>query len=309
MDPNNNNPNQTPLGSKPWSPQDQSVAPVSSTPPEPSPPFLSQPTSPASTPQQPAIPTFQPPLSQSAPVPSGTGQAPAEPPPAEPAPEPPPAAWANPNPISPQEPLQMPSEQPQPQPTFTPSQPPPQVPDLGNPLGSLPWAPPSVGQQPESLPPESPGGAASALGTISSVDTAPTDLSQLAASPPALPTDQSLTLPSVDSVAIPTSTNENNNSTPQVVTADGKRHISKWIFIIGGLILLLAIGGSAYFLLFANNTQPISEVEQSLPNPTIQPTPPPAIIEQEPVTSPSAQSSPSAKSAIELLRERQNQQR
>lgn len=298
MDPNNNNPNQTPPGSKPWFPQDQSAAPVSSTPAEPSPPFLSQPTPPPS-PQQPAIPTFQPPLSQSAPaVPSGTGPAPAESPP---------AAWANPNPISPQEPPQMPSEQPQPQPTFTPSQPPPQVPDWSNPLGSLPWAPPSVGQQPGSFPSESSGGTAPALGTISSVDTAPTDLSQLAASPPALPTDQSLTLPSVDSVAIPTSTNENNNSTPQVVTADGKRHISKWIFIIGGLILLFAIGGSAYFLLFANNTKPISEVEQSVPNPTIPPTP--AIIEQEPVTSPSAQSSPSAKSAIELLRERQNQQR
>lgn len=300
MDPNNNNPNQTPPGAKPWSPQDQSAAPVSSTPPEPSPQFLSQTTPPASppSPQQPAIPTFQSPLSQSAPVPSGTGQAPAEPPP---------VAWANPNPISPQEPPQMPSEQPQPQPTFTPSQPPPQVTDWSNPLGSLPWAPPS--EQPGSFQSESPGGAASALGTTSSVDTAPTDLSQLAASPPALPTDQSLTLPSVDSVAIPTSTNENNNSTPQVVTADGKRHISKWIFIIGGLILLLAIGGSAYFLLFANNTQPIPvpEVEQSVPNPTIPPAP--AIIEQEPVTSPSAQSSPSAKSAIELLRERQNQQR
>lgn len=298
MDPNNNNPNQTPPGSKPWSPQDQFAAPVSSTPPEPSPPFPSQPTQPVS-PQQPAIPTFQPPPPQSAPVPSGTGQAPEELP----------LAWTNSNPISPQEPPQMPSEQSQPQPTFTPSQPPPQVPDWSNPLGSLPWAPPSVGQQPGSFPSESPGGAAPALGTISSVDTAPTDLSQLAASPPALPTDQSLTLPSVDSVAIPTSTNENNNSTPQVVTADGKRHISKWIFIIGGLILLLAIGGSAYFLLFANNTQPLSEVEQSVPNPTIQPTLPPAIIEQEPVTSPSAQSSPSAKSAIELLRERQNQKR
>lgn len=299
MDPNNNNPNQIPPGSKPWSPQDQSVAPVSSTPPEPSPPFISQPTPPGSPPppQQPAIPTFQPPLSQSAPVPSDTGQGPAQPPP---------AAWANPNPISPQEPLQMSSEQPEPQPTFIPSQPPPKVPDWSNPLGSLPWAPPS--EQPGSFPSESPGGAAPALGTISSVDTAPTDLSQLAASPPALPTDQSLTLPSVDSVAVSTSTNENNNSTPQVMTADGKRHISKWIFIIGGLILLLAIGGSAYFLLFAN-TQPIPEVEQSVPNPTIRPTPPPAIIEQEPVVSPSAQSSPSAKSAIELLRERQNQQR
>lgn len=291
MDPNNNNPNQTPSDSKPWSSQDQSAAPVSSTPSEPSPPFLSQPTPLAPPPQQPAVPTFQPPLSQSTPV------------------EPPPVAWANPNPISPQEPPQMPSEQPQPQPTFTPSQPPPQVPDWGNPPGSLPWSPPTVGQQPGYFPSESPGGAAPALGTISSIDTAPTDLSQLAASPPALPTDQSLTLPSVDSVAIPTSTNENNNSTPQVVTADGKRHISKWIFIIGGLILLLAIGGSAYFLLIANNTQPIPEVEQSVPNPTIQPIRPPAIIEQEPVTSPSAQSSPSAKSAIELLRERQNQQR
>ena len=282
MDPNNNKPNQTPPIAEPtnlnptptWTPQEQTVASVPPIPSEPLEPVT--PASPTTT-QQYGVPTFSP--------------LPIQPPIAQPT-----QPWVNPiQPSLPQELPQMPSEPLQPQPTFTPQQPPD--------WNSLAF----VGQQPVSNPSEPQSGLSAAV-TSSSVDVAPTDLSQLVTSPPALPNDQSLTLPSVDSATTHTPTNENNNI-PQVVTSNGKRHISKWIFAVAGLILLLAISGSAYFLLFANNTQPIPEVEQSIPNPTIQSTPAPIIIEQEPVTSPSAQSSPSAKSAIELLRQRQNQQR
>lgn len=242
------------------------------TPPDTQPVASIPPTPPE--PDEHGVPTFSPPSAQ--------------PPIAEPSTPP----WINPIQPSPSQELPGPAQPLQPQPTFTPPQPPPQPSPQTPDWSSLA----SVGQQPASLPSEP------------QVDVAPTDLSQLVTSPPALPNDQSLTLPSVDSATTTTPTNENNN-TPQVVTSDGKRHISKWIFAVAGLILLLAISGSAYFLLFANNTQPIPEVEQSIPNPTIQPATSPAIIEQEPVTSPSAQSSPSAKSAIELLRQRQSQQR
>lgn len=150
-----------------------------------------------------------------------------------------------------------------------------------------------------------------------SVDSVPTDLSQLV--------DQPMTMPNMGS----TPAADPNQTVPSAVPTDVTKVINEgehksipvWIWVVGGIVLLLVIGASAYFILGIGQSAPAETTsipaEQTVSQQPPLTNPPAPIIQPSvaPITGTSStfgnlQATPSSStatgsSAIDLLRQRQ----
>lgn len=263
------------------------------TPPSPSSPFGAP-----TPPPAPTAPVW-PPAPQN-PAPTWT------PPQAAPTPDVSPSAWPTPQPTvsSWTPPVQTPP-QPEPTPTFTPlppTNPAPPLSPLDNPWGSPTQAPP---------PPTQPNWTGVNTAPVPT-ESAPTDLSHLITN-----NDSSSQQPAPETLVVPSVT----TSIPDVSTLTTENHkgIPKWLIGLGAGLLILVLGASAYFILGIG--QPSKETT-SLPATTVSQTaqvkPPAPITTPKPAEQPvasgsanfgalsgSANASPAATSAADLLRQGQ----
>ena len=207
----------------------------------------------------------------------------------------------------------------------------PTFPPLGNSTAQPPtdtqptWMPPSTSPQPDlNTPPPVPDPTLPQ--TPPSVESAPTDLSHLLGSTPAM--DAGTTEPSSASTVAPETVvvpSEATNPAPDVPTMTNQEHkpIPKWLIGVGVGLLILVVGASAYFILGVGQTPAETSVPAEVSKPTVQNAPPvatpvPQATPPESASDPSATASANfgqlqgsgtqqqqATSAADLLRQRQ----
>ncbi|MDD5147066.1 MAG: hypothetical protein PHV63_00750 [Candidatus Daviesbacteria bacterium] len=213
-----------------------------------------------------------------------------------------PSTWTPPVPSEP-EPIPQPQipTQPEPTPTFTPpaatpagsiNEPSPATSPLDNPWGETPANP----SQPS---------------WMNNQEAAPTDLSHLITNTP-----QQDLIQSAPETLVTSPTSPTTNPEVSTLSVENRKGISKWLIGVGGGLLILVIGASAYFILGIG--QP-SKGTTSLPATTtpqttqVKPTLPIATTSAQPSPSTATGSAsfgqvggaPSATSAADLIRQRQ----
>lgn len=110
--------------------------------------------------------------------------------------------------------------------------------------------------------------AAPVLDPVGITESAPTDLSHLVSGGATGEVPAASTIPQPETLVVsPAPTSQD----AQVVTGSGSHGFPKWIFAVGGLVLLLVVLGSAYFILGVGKseqaTTSVPAVQQPLTNP------------------------------------------
>lgn len=235
-----------------------------------------------------------------------------------PAEAPSPLSWGSP---------QAPDVSSTPAPTFQPPQPPSQPTELNQqpPSWTSPLQPSeeSAFTPSQALPSPETGPTLASDGNTPVVpaENTPTDLSQLASVSSPLTVESTQATPDVTPAEAATVSQAINTS--QVVTSSKGSPFTKWLLILGAVILLAVIGGSAYFILGIGQQSPSSNsapIEQtptpapattSTPSPALTPTPVSGATRSATFgnlsgSTPSGKTSTSSgTSAIDLLRQRQ----
>lgn len=173
--------------------------------------------------------------------------------------------------------------------------------DNTNPLANVPpWAA-SMNAENSSQPASPPVGSLSSEQTPDQSEPAPTNLSNITASPAVGPANQPQTV-QPETLVMPMPQDAN-----QVDTNGGSKGFPIWVLIVGILVVLAVGGASAYFILGIGQpkVEQVENIPAEIPTPIPLPTEAPISATPSGTVNPGAGGTGSGSSAIDLLRRRQ----